>query len=137
MGMINNTTFSVIYENKNGFDKNDLADFAEKIFKAGVITMNTVYNPSTKGYQTEYRLTGYFDESVLRKVDMYNKAVKGEENETDEQAEMAKMVEKSEGTHLSMTGTEELIKEAEKQMDEVSKVPKNWLQRLFSGNNQD
>lgn len=135
MGLINNTTFSVIYENKNGFDKNDLADFAEKIFKAGVITMNTTYNVSTKSYQTEYRLTGYFDEEVLRKVDMYNKTCNGEVDEVDGQAEMTKMAEKFTNTHLSMTGTEELIKEAEKQMDEVAKVPKNWLQRLFSGNN--
>lgn len=135
MSLINSTTFSVIYEDKNGFDKNDLADFAEKIFKAGVITMNTAYNPSTKNYQTEYRLTGYFDESILRKVDMYNKAVNGEVSEPDEQAEIAEMAEKFTNTHLSMTGTEELIDNAEKQMDEVSKVPKNWLQRLFSGNN--
>jgi TFIIF-interacting CTD phosphatase-like protein len=135
MGLINSTTFSVIYEDKNGFDKNDLADFAEKIFKAGVITMNTAYNPSTKNYQTEYRLTGYFDESVLRKVDMYNKTVRGEVDEVDEQAEMTEMAEKLTNVHLSMTGTQELIDQAEKKMDEVSKVPKNWLQRLFSGNN--
>jgi TFIIF-interacting CTD phosphatase-like protein len=135
MGLINSTTFSVIYEDKNGFDKNDLADFAEKIFKAGVITMNTAYNPSTKNYQTEYRLTGYFDESVLRKVDMYNKTVRGEVDEVDEQAEMLEMAEKLTNVHLSMTGTQELIDQAEKKMDEVSKVPKNWLQRLFSGNN--
>jgi hypothetical protein len=135
MGLINSTTFSVIYEDKNGFDKNDLADFAEKIFKAGVITMNTAYNPSTKNYQTEYRLTGYFDESVLRKVDMYNKTVRGEVDEVDEQAEMSEMAEKLTNVHLSMTGTQELIDQAEKKMDEVSKVPKNWLQRLFSGNN--
>lgn len=135
MGLINSTTFSVIYEDKNGFDKNDLADFAEKIFKAGVITMNTTYNPSTKNYQTEYRLTGYFDESVLRKVDMYNKTVRGEVDEVDEQAEMLEMAEKLTNVHLSMTGTQELIDQAEKKMDEVSKVPKNWLQRLFSGNN--
>jgi TFIIF-interacting CTD phosphatase-like protein len=135
MGLINSTTFSVIYEDKNGFDKNDLADFAEKIFKAGVITMNTAYNPSTKNYQTEYRLTGYFDESVLRKVDMYNKTVRGEVDEVDEQAEMSEMAEKLTNVHLSMTGTQELIDQVEKKMDEVSKVPKNWLQRLFSGNN--
>ena len=135
MGLINSTTFSVIYEDKNGFDKNDLADFAEKIFKAGVITMNTAYNPSTKNYQTEYRLTGYFDESVLRKVDMYNKTVRGEVDEVDEQAEMSEMAEKLTNVHLSMTGTQELIDQTEKKMDEVSKVPKNWLQRLFSGNN--
>ena len=135
MGLINSTTFSVIYEDKNGFDKNDLADFAEKIFKAGVITMNTAYNPSTKNYQTEYRLTGYFDEVVLRKVDMYNKTVRGEVDEVDEQAEMSEMAEKLTNVHLSMTGTQELIDQAEKKMDEVSKVPKNWLQRLFSGNN--
>ena len=135
MGLINNTTFSVIYEDKNSFDKNDLADFAEKIFKAGVITMNTTYNPSTKNYQTEYRLTGYFDEAVLRKVDMYNKTVRGEVDEVDEQAEMLEMTEKLTNVHLSMTGTQELIDQAEKKMDEVSKVPKNWLQRLFSGNN--
>ena len=135
MGLINSTTFSVIYEDKNGFDKNDLADFAEKIFKAGVITMNTAYNPSTKSYQTEYRLTGYFDEAVLRKVDMYNKTVRGEVDEVDEQAEMSEMAEKLTNVHLSMTGTQELIDQAEKKMDEVSKVPKNWLQRLFSGNN--
>jgi hypothetical protein len=135
MGLINSTTFSVIYEDKNGFDKNDLADFAEKIFKAGVITMNTAYNPSTKNYQTEYRLTGYFDESVLRKVDMYNKTVRGEVDEVDEQAEMTEMAEKLTNVHLTMTGTQELIDQAEKKMDEVSKVPKNWLQRLFSGNN--
>jgi hypothetical protein len=135
MGLINSTTFSVIYEDKNGFDKNDLADFAEKIFKAGVITMNTAYNPSTKNYQTKYRLTGYFDESVLRKVDMYNKTVRGEVDEVDEQAEMSEMAEKLTNVHLSMTGTQELIDQAEKKMDEVSKVPKNWLQRLFSGNN--
>ena len=135
MGLINSTTFSVIYEDKNSFDKNDLADFAEKIFKAGVITMNTAYNPSTKSYQTEYRLTGYFDEAVLRKVDMYNKTVRGEVDEVDEQAEMLEMTEKLTNVHLSMTGTQELIDQAEKKMDEVSKVPKNWLQRLFSGNN--
>ena len=135
MGLINSTTFSVIYEDKNSFDKNDLADFAEKIFKAGVITMNTAYNPSTKSYQTEYRLTGYFDEAVLRKVDMYNKTVRGEVDEVDEQAEMLEMAEKLTNVHLSMTGTQELIDQAEKKMDEVSKVPKNWLQRLFSGNN--
>lgn len=135
MGLINSTTFSVIYEDKNSFDKNDLADFAEKIFKAGVITMNTAYNPSTKSYQTEYRLTGYFDEAVLRKVDMYNKTVRGEVDEVDEQAEMSEMADKLTNVHLSMTGTQELIDQAEKKMDEVSKVPKNWLQRLFSGNN--
>ena len=135
MGLINSTTFSVIYEDKNSFDKNDLADFAEKIFKAGVITMNTTYNPSTKNYQTEYRLTGYFDEAVLRKVDMYNKTVRGEVDEVDEQEELAEMAEKFTNVQLSMTGTQELIDQAEKKMDEVSKVPKNWLQRLFSGNN--
>lgn len=135
MGLLNNTTFSVIYENKNDFDSKDLADFAEKIFKAGVITINTTYNVSTKNYQTEYKLTGYFDDAVLRRVDMYNKACNGAVDELDEQSEMTKMAEKFTNTHLSMTGTEELIKEAEKQMDEVSKVPKNWLQRLFSGNN--
>lgn len=131
MGLINNTTFSVIYENKAGFDKDDLADFAEKIFKAGVITINTTYNPSTQNYQTVYKLTGYFDESVLRKVDMYNKSCRNEEDEFKD------MAEKCADTYHTMNGQMEDDNAEEKfeafndsiPYDTKKRVP--WYKRIF------
>lgn len=130
MGRIQSVTISSKYNNDK-FSNEDLLDFAEMLYKSGMIKVNTTYNSDEDKTEMVYSMTLWLDDSQMKIIDKYNKSCCTEEDEFND------MAEKFADTYHNMNGqhnTEDFIEEPLTQTTETTALPKNWLQRLFSGN---
>lgn len=129
MSRIQSVTISSKYSNDK-FSNDNLLDFAEMLYKSGMIKVNTTYNSEEDKTEMVYSMTLWLDDNQLKIIDKYNKSCRTEEDEFND------FVEKFADTYHNMNGqhsTEDFIEESLNQTTETTKVPKNWLQRLFSG----
>ena len=129
MGRIQSVTISSKYSNDK-FSNENLLDFAEMLYKSGMIKVNTTYNSEEDKTEMVYSMTLWLDDNQLKIIDKYNKSCCSEEDEFNDAAE------KFADTYHVMNGQhniEDFIEEPLTQTDEITTVPKNWLQRLFSG----
>lgn len=130
MGRIQSVTISSKYNNDK-FSNEDLLDFAEMLYKSGMIKVNTTYNSETENTEMIYSMTLWLDDNQMKIIDKYNKSCHNEEDEFND------MAEKFADTYHNMNGQhniEDFVEESLNQTTETTKVHKNWLQRLFSGN---
>jgi replicative DNA helicase len=130
MGSIQSVTISSKYKNDK-FSNEDLLDFAEMLYKSGMIKVNTTFNSKEDRTEMVYSMTLWLDDNQMKSIDMYNRACRTEEDEFKD------MAEKCADTYHTMNGQMEDDNAQEKfeafndsiPYDTEKKVP--WYRRIF------
>lgn len=130
MGRIQSVTISSKYNNDK-FSNEDLLDFAEMLYKSGMIKVNTTYNSKDDSTEMVYSMTLWLDESQMKNIDTYNKSCHKDEDEFKD------MAEKCADTYHTMNGQTEDDNAEEKfeafndsiPYDTEKKLP--WYKRIF------
>lgn len=130
MGRIQSVTISSKYKNDK-FSNEDLLDFAEMLYKSGMIKVNTTFNSNDESTEMVYSMTLWLDDSQMKNIDTYNKSCRKEEDEFKD------MAEKCADTFHTMNGQMEDDNAEEKfeafndsiPYDTEKKLP--WYKRIF------
>ena len=131
MGRIQSVTISSKYKNDK-FSNEDLLDFAEMLYKSGMIKVNTMYNSEADSTEMVYSMTLWLDDNQMKSIDMYNKSCRRDEDE------FADFAEKCTDTYHTMNGQNTEVDNAKEKFeafndsipyDDEKKLP--WYKRIF------
>lgn len=130
MGRIQSVTISSKYINDK-FSNEDLLNFAEMLYKSGMVKVNTTFNSKEDRTEMVYSMTLWLDESQMKNIDTYNKSCHKDEDEFKD------MAEKCADTYHTMNGQTENDNAEEKfeafndsiPYDTKKKLP--WYKRIF------
>lgn len=130
MSRIQSVTISSKYKNDK-FSNEDLLDFAEMLYKSGMIKVNTTYNSKDESTEMVYSMTLWLDDIQMKSIDTYNKSCRTEEDEFKD------LAEKCADTYHTMNGQTEVDNAEEKfeafndsiPCDIEKKLP--WYKRIF------